>query len=101
MQDHEKIGRKEFIVAAPGATTPICVLPANGSRISATIANHGSQTVFLGGDPIKNAPGQTLGSTTGFPLLAGDTADDSVSTDSWWAIAASGTGDLRIIETRK
>ncbi len=94
-------GTKKFYTAAPGSTNPIPVLPANANRISVVIINNGSQTVYLGGDPEGFAQGAALSSTTGAPLLAGASITDTSSIDSWWALAASTTGDLRIIETSK
>ena len=98
MLDIAKHGKKQFFTAAPGSTNPVCVLPANANRISAVIVNNGSQTVYLGGDPGGVAQGQALSSTTGFPLLAGASTTDVSSNDAWWALAASTTGDLRIME---
>jgi hypothetical protein len=84
-------GTKTVTAIAPtGAADP--VLAANTSRISALIQNVGSVNVYLGKD-------NTVTSSTGILLIAGASMEDTESTDAWWAIVASGTGDLRVIET--
>lgn len=82
-------GAKTQSTAAP-TTTPGSVLAANDDRQSCTIHNAGSQAVEVGTSSV------TYG--TGLPLEPGQTLTDDSSTDAWWAVAASGTGDLRIIE---
>lgn len=81
---------KAFTAAAP-TTSPTLVLAANLGRWSATISNNGSVTVYLGKD-------NTVSTATGFALDPGMAVEDEESTDAWWGITASGTGDLRIEE---
>lgn len=83
-------GSKTLTDPAP-TSTAASVLAANTSRKSATIHNAGTMTVYLGKD-------NTVTTSNGFPLGVGATLADDVTTDAWWAITASGTGDLRIIE---
>lgn len=83
-------GSKTFADPAP-TTSAASVLAANASRKAAIFYNNGADTIYLGG-----SSGVT--SSNGMPLVAGATLYDNVSTDAWWAIMASGTGDLRIIE---
>lgn len=83
-------GSKTFTDPAPTSSAS-SIVAANSSRKSVTIHNAGSVTVYLGG---------TSGVTTsnGIPLGAGETLSDDSSTDAWYAITASGTADLRIVE---
>lgn len=81
-------GSKTVTKATP-STSSASVLAANASRISATIRNFGSVTVYLS---------QGTATTDSFPLEPGETLSDVTSTDAWNGITASGTGDLRIIE---
>jgi hypothetical protein len=81
-------GTTTFSVATP--STSAQVLAANTSRKSALIHNAGSQIVYLGGSGVSTS--------TGVPLAPGATLIDNRSTSAWHGIAASGTGDLRIIE---
>ena len=83
-------GSRTHSVATP-TTSAVSVLAANSSRKSATIQNAGTVDVYLGKD-------NTLTTSTGIKLAAGDSLQDKNSTEAWWAITSSGTGDLRIIE---
>lgn len=83
-------GSKTFSDPAP-TTTASSIIGANATRKVASIYNAGSQTVYLG-----NTSGVTT--SNGFPLVPGANMVDDASIDAWWAITASGTGDLRIIE---
>lgn len=83
-------GSKTFTDPAP-TSSAASIVAANASRKSVTIHNAGSVTVYLG---------STSGVTTsnGVPLAPNATMSDEASTDAWYAITASGTGDLRIVE---
>lgn len=83
-------GSKTFSDPAP-TTTASEIVAANSSRKSVSIYNAGTQIVYLG---------LTSGVTAsnGWPLVPSASLSDDVSTDAWYAITASGTGDLRIIE---
>lgn len=83
-------GSKTFADPAP-TSTAASVLAANTSRKSCTIQNVGTVDVYLGKD-------NTVTTTNGLKLAAGDTLTDDVSTDAWWGITASGTADLRVLE---
>ena len=72
-----------------GPTTATNVAPSGG-RMSVTIFNNGAQTLFLG-------PTNAVTTSTGYPVLVGTSFTDSVSSDDWWAIPASGTLDVRVI----
>lgn len=82
-------GAKASTAAAPTTAAAQC-LAANAGRIRATIVNAGTQTVYLGP--------ASVATSTGIPLVAGAAMEDAESTDAWYAVTASGTGDLRIIE---
>jgi hypothetical protein len=81
---------KTLTTAAPTNTAAL-VLAANPERQGALIYNNGSQTVYLGKDA-------TVTTANGMPLPSGASLADDRSADAYWAIVASGTGDLRIIE---
>lgn len=83
-------GNKTITTAAPG-TTAMQILPRNQNRVAALILNVGAVDVYLGRDA-------TVTTTTGLKLAAGESLADQASEDSWYAIVASGTGDLRIVE---
>lgn len=85
-------GEKTITTAAPD-TTPAQVLPVNIQRIAVTIQNVGSVDVYLGTD-------DTVSSSNGLLLKAGSYISDDSSIDAWWAVAASGTADLRIVEVQ-
>lgn len=83
-------GSKTFSDPAPG-TGAASIVGANANRVSVTIHNAGTVTVYLGKD-------NTVSTSNGLPLPPNATLSDEVTTDAWWAIVAAGTGDLRIIE---
>ena len=87
---------KHLSVAAPTAAASL-LLDGNSSRIACVIQNVGAVDVYLGPDNTVTASG----ATRGLKLAAGATLTEeapSCSTDSWYAITASGTGDLQITE---
>jgi hypothetical protein len=81
---------KTFSTAAPTSAAALA-LAANADRERALIYNNGSQTVYLGKDA-------TVTTANGLPLVSGASLEDDRTADAWWAIVASGTGDLRIVE---
>lgn len=66
------------------------ILPPNPNRSSALIKSNNSVAVYL-----HDTSGVT--SSNGFPLAQGE-AIEIVATDGLWAVAASASADLRIIE---
>ena len=86
----ERQGNKTFSAPAPTAVAA-SVLASNAARVSATIYNNGSVTVYLGKDG-------TVTAANGIPLIPGATLNDTSSLDAWFGITAAGTGDLRIVE---
>lgn len=83
-------GSKTFTDPAP-TSSAASLVAANASRKSVTIHNAGTVTVYLGKD-------NTVTTTNGLPLAPNATLSDESSTDAWWGITGSGTGDLRICE---
>lgn len=83
-------GSKTFSDPAP-TSTAASVLAANTSRKSCIIQNVGTVDVYLGKD-------NTVTTTNGLLLAAGQWITDETSTDAWWGITASGTADLRVCE---
>lgn len=83
-------GTKTFTTAAP-TSSGAQALAANEARVKAVIVNNGGNTVFLGKD-------NTVTTSNGLALAAGATLEDDVSSDAWFAVVVSGTGDLRICE---
>lgn len=81
---------KVFFRTVSLATTAMQILPPNPNRLSALIKNNSSVAVYL-----HDTSGVT--SSNGFPLAQGD-ALDLAAPDGLWAVAASASADLRIIE---
>jgi hypothetical protein len=81
-------GTKAFTKVAPTGAEDL-LLAANADRVAAIFYNHGSVTVYLGLSGVD---------ADDFPLGVGASFVDNVSTDAWYGLAASGTGDIRIIE---
>lgn len=76
------------------ATTAAGVLvAANGNRKTVTFQNKGAVTVFLGKSDVA-----TSGSAGGYALFAGASFTDNASTEAWYAIAASSTTVVHVIE---
>jgi len=72
-------------------TTPVCVLPANPKRLSYSIVNNGTATIFLGADQ-----GVTIDS--GEPLPAGAMVSDDRDKENVYAISPIANQDVRITE---
>lgn len=84
-------GRRDHSRKQPTALAAMLVVDNDPLRKALTIKNAGTVTVYLGDSDAVTAE-------TGFPLEAGDVLTDDVSVERYYGIAASGTGDLRIIE---
>lgn len=71
------------------------ILPSNPSRRGALVYNNGTVTVYLGFD-------SSVTSTTGLPLVAGATYNDSGDSDLYrsdiYGITASSSSDVRFHE---
>lgn len=80
---------KHPVQKAP-STSAMQLVDANSARSKIFIQNAGSVRVYLDRD-------NTVSTASSIYLDAGDTLDDD-TTDDWWGITASGTGDLRIVE---
>ncbi len=80
---------------ALAATTPTPILAANTGRKSAVIQNLGAVDITLGKD-------NTVSATSGFRLPGGlsppAAITDASSGDAWWAFAAAGGSDIRVVE---
>jgi len=72
-------------------TTPKAAIPANPKRLSYSIVNNGSVTVYTGADA-------GLTTVSGEPLVAGAMVSDDEDKEDVYVIAESGTCDLRITE---
>jgi hypothetical protein len=86
-------GTKSTAAVAP-TSTALLALAANTSRLNAVLYNNGVQTIYLGVD-------NTVTTSTGQPLAPGCALYDSDSSDAWYGIVASGTGDLRVTEVTR
>lgn len=79
------------VAVAPTASAASAVA-ANNARRSLIIQNVStSAIIYLGKDA-------TVTAANGIKLNPGDSFEDTLSTDAWFAITNSGTGDLRYIE---
>ncbi len=82
-----------------GASDPILLIPDSGyigpdaARKSVMFQNQGSVTVFIGGEAVS-----TTGANRGYALFAGASFTDNSSNAAWYAIAASSTAVVHIIE---
>jgi hypothetical protein len=85
-----KRGSKTLSTNAP-TNSAAQILAANSSRIQAMICNNGTMTVYLGKD-------NTVTTSNGIPLGVGASLVDDATTDAWWGIVSTGTGDLRVLE---
>jgi hypothetical protein len=74
-------------------TNAAALLVDNPNRKSLILQNQGSVTVFLG----KLGVSQT-GATRGYAMAAGTSFTDDASFEAWYAIAASGSAIVHIIE---
>jgi len=83
-------GVKAFSAVAP-TIAAVKIADENPQRISMTIHNAGGTAAFLGNDA-----GVT--SATGMPLMPGEKHIDRESTDAWWVVMASRSGDVRGME---
>lgn len=87
-----RLNRPKTISVAAPSTTAAEIVAENTRRAQVRIKNtHASATVYLG-------PDDTVTSATGYPLIAGAELIDDVSTDAWYAVMASGTGAVAVIE---
>lgn len=86
-------GRKTITKVAVG--TEAVRLNAYDSREDALMMknSHATATVYLGAT-------SAVTTATGFPLGPGETMTDEISNDDWWAIVASGTVDVFVIEVQ-
>lgn len=80
---------KHPVQKAP-TTTAMELVDANSGRTSIVIQNAGTVRVYLDRD-------NTVSAASSIYLDPADILEDD-TTDAWWGKAASGTGDLRIVE---
>jgi hypothetical protein len=76
--------------AVAPTTSATLVIAANANRKAVTVKNAGTVDCYIGGSGVTTA----LGS----PLLAGESFRTERSTAALYAITASGTADLRVLE---
>ena len=82
----------QFSQVAP-TTTATEVVAAYRSRKQLSIRNVGTVDVYLG---TSNA----VTASNGYLLAAGETYDDADTGSAYYAITASGTADLRVLEVK-
>lgn len=83
---------KAFSKVTPGSSTALSLIAADASRTSVTVQNVGSVNVGIGG-------ASTITYVTGIQLAPSQQLVCTGDTDGLYAIAASGTADLRILAT--
>lgn len=89
-----EVGSATYSIARKQPTTAAMLLAsANSSRLTLLIQNIGTVDVYLGLAGVAT--------TTGILLKAGSALTDDISSSAWYAITASGTADLRILEAVK
>lgn len=73
-------------------TTTACELvKANPKRVGLIVYNNGTATIYV-------LSAQNLKTTDGIPVLLGEPYENTISTAPYWAIAASGSQDVRVEE---
>lgn len=65
----------------------------NKNRKTISLQNNGAVTVFIGDSTVANT-----GAARGYSLFAGATFTDNASDGEWWAIGASGTSIVNVLE---
>lgn len=83
-------GTRTHTSAAP-TTSATSLLAANTSRIVAVLQNAGTIDVFIGASGVTTSNGLLLQAN-------GARYVDDESSDEWFGITASGTGDIRVME---
>jgi hypothetical protein len=83
-------GSKHFTLVTLSGTAAQ-VLAARTGRIRAFMQNSGSATATFGVD-------NTVTTSTGLAVLAGQTLDDPDSNDAWWGITAGGSVTIVVCE---
>lgn len=80
---------------AVSSSIPTLLIAANGNRASAVIQNlHATTTLYIGNS-------NTLTAANGIALAPSQGWEDSASTDAWYGLQASGTGDARVFEVTR
>lgn len=69
------------------------IVSANRNRKSLVIQNTGGQTVYIGDSSVTNSD-----EGRGYAVFAGTTFVDNATDTEWWAVAASSTNVLHVIE---
>lgn len=70
-------------------TSATLIVAANTGRATLVMTNVSANTVYLGKSDVD---------TTKYPLAQGEHFTDNSSTEAWYGITATGTGDIRYIE---
>jgi hypothetical protein len=79
---------------APGNSTPLLLAAADGSRVSLLLNNLGSVSVSVGQKSTltTSADSNALPATQNMPIWG------IAAKAAWYGIAASGTGDISVVE---
>ena len=83
-----KLAPASSVISIPATTATL--ISAAGPRISLAIFNNGSVTLFLGS---TNA----VTDSNGYPVPAGTSFTDSVSSDNWYGYVTTGPQSIRIL----
>ena len=81
---------KSTKAAVSVGVTATLLINGNRNRYVLYIVNEGASKVYLGDVNVT--------STTGMPLQSGSIWPDYDTKDAWYAITASGTADIRLME---
>jgi len=84
--------KRTFDMQVP--TTSVKLMDANPKRKAYSIVNNGSNTIYLGAN-------SGVTTESGEPLLPGEMVSDDTDDEDVWALAASGTQDVRVTELIK
>lgn len=86
-------GRKTFAAVTVTTSATLVLAAATSAARSVVIVNNGSVTVYLG-------KANTVTTSNGIPLAAGQSLSDRDSLDAWYGITGSGSADVRVLETK-
>lgn len=86
-------GKRTGTNISVGSSSAVQIAQNNNSRKSLIIQNQGSQTVYIGDSTVTNS-----GATRGYALFSGNTFTDNASDEEWWAVGASSTNNLYVLE---
>lgn len=87
----KKSGSKSRTFAVTVTTESTPLVKENPQRTGLIVYNNGTATIYV-------LSAQNLKTTDGIPVLKGEPYENTISTAPYWAIADSGSQDVRVEE---